>query len=290
MSRRRPPPPIEALPEHLTSRGGDPALLKAELVDVITTAIANQPRSLQRRIGPSEIGSPCQRRIGYKLAGVPPVNGSSAWRPTVGTAVHTWLEDVFRLANRVWRDQAGADVTRWLVEHKVCIGEVPGLAAIVADDHDDDDIRGRCDLYDRVTATSVDWKIVGPATLKRVKTGHLDHKYRVQGHAYGYGWTRRGQPVDTVAVMFLPSNGELAQAHMWHEAYDQQVVADALSNVATVTAALTAFGPERALPVLTTADDHCDFCPYRLPAATDVAEACPGHRAQEHDTTRPNVA
>lgn len=281
------PPVIEQLPDALTSRGGDPDLLKAELVDVITTAIAANPRSLQRRIGPSEIGSPCQRRIGYILAGTEKVTADGdAWRPTVGTAVHTWLEHVFVQANRAWRAQAGHDVTRWLVEHKVSIGEVPGLAALVADDHDDDEIRGRCDLYDRVTATSIDWKVVGPATLKRVKTGHLDEKYRVQGHAYGYGWTRRGQPVDTVAVMFLPSNGELSQAHMWHQPYDEQVVRDALANVATVTAALSTFGPERALPVLATADDHCDFCPYRLAASTDVAQACPGHPVQEqHNPT-----
>ncbi len=281
------PPVIEQMPPGLQSRGGDPQLLKAELVDVITTAIANNPRSLQRRIGPSEIGSPCQRRIGYKLAGIRPVNGSSAWRPTVGTAVHTWLETVFTEANRAWREDGGHDTTRWLVEHKVSIGEIPGLGALVADDHDDDEIRGRCDLYDRVTATSIDWKVVGPATLKRVKTGHLDHKYRVQGHAYGYGWTRRGQPVDTVAVMFLPANGELAQAHLWAEPYDQAVVDTALTNVATVTAALTAFGPQRVLPVLATADDHCDFCPYRLAAATNVAEACPGHPPMQE---QPNPA
>ena len=285
MSRPQ-PPAIERLPDALTSRGGDPQLLKAELVDVITTAIADAPRSKQRRIGPSEIGSPCQRRLGYKLAGVTPVNDSAAWRPTVGTAVHSWLEQVFSLANRAWRDQAGADVTRWLVEHKVAVGDIPGMGVLVADNHDDDTIMGRCDLYDRVTATSIDWKVVGPATLKRVKAGHIDNKYRVQGHAYGHGWTRRNQPVDTVAVMFLPSNGELSQAHMWHEPYDTQIVADALARVATVTATLTAFGPERALPVLSTADDHCQFCPYRLPAATDVAEACPGHPAQEqHNPT-----
>lgn len=284
------PPVIERLPADLMQRGGDPQLLKAELMHTISEAIAANPRSLQRRIGPSEIGSPCQRRIGYKLAGVPPVNGSSAWRPTVGTAVHTWLEAVFTAANKAWREQAGHDVTRWLVEHKVSIGEVPGLGALVADHHDDDEIQGRCDLYDRVTATSIDWKIVGPATLTRVKTGHIDVKYRVQGHAYGYGWTRRGQPVDTVAVMFLPSNGELNQAHLWAEPYDQAVVDGALTQVGTVTAALAAFGPEKTLPVLATADDHCDFCPYRLPASTNVAEACPGHIDRGQEQHNPTAA
>lgn len=281
------PPPVEPLPEPLMQRGRDPQQLRAELVDAIAHAIANHPRSLQRRIGPSEIGSPCQRRIGHKLAGTATVSAlGDGWRPTVGTAVHTWLQDTFTAANRDWRQHTGADVTRWLVEHKVSVGEVPGLGVLVGDGRDDDEVRGRCDLYDRVTATSIDWKVVGPATLKRAKAGHLEDKYRVQAHAYGLGWTRRAQPVDTVAVMFLPSNGELSQAHMWAEPYDARVALDALAAVGTVTAALNAFGPMRTLPVLTTADDHCQWCPYHLPAATDLTQACPGHPGeQQHNPT-----
>lgn len=265
---------LSQLPPIPTQRGGDPMMLRDELLHVIRTTIADNPRSQQKRIGPSEIGSPCQRRIGYKLAGVEPVNDSTAWRPTVGTAVHTWLEDAFLAANRRWRETTGEDVTRYLLEHKVDVGDILGQP-----------ITGRCDLYDRVTATSVDWKIVGQATLRRVNAGHIDVKYRAQGHMYGRGWTRRGMPVDTVAVFFLPSAGELSQAVFWHEPYDEQIATGALANASTVQAALTLAGPGGALPVLSTADDHCDFCPYMLPASTELGEACPGHREPDAHTT-----
>jgi hypothetical protein len=70
----------------------------AEVARQLTGAVraysANRPRSLQRRIGPSEVGSPCTRSLGYKLAGVEPVNtgGGDPWASFVGTATHAELE------------------------------------------------------------------------------------------------------------------------------------------------------------------------------------------------------
>ena len=128
------------LPEALLMRGGDPTLVRDELLDAIRAAIRAHPRSAQTRIGPSEIGTPCQRRLGYRVAGVRPVQaGGDGWRPTVGTAVHSWLEAAFsdpRLA-----DAEGE--ARWVTEAQVDVGEIGGVR-----------ITGRCDLYDRVTATS----------------------------------------------------------------------------------------------------------------------------------------
>jgi len=72
---------------------------KQAVYDVIRGAIANHPRSLQKRIGPSEIGTPCDRRIGYKLLGQEENPRGDAWKPTVGTAVHGWLEKALEDAN-----------------------------------------------------------------------------------------------------------------------------------------------------------------------------------------------
>ena len=41
--------------------------LAAEYMDVITTGMASHERSLQRLIGPSEIGVPCDRALINKL-------------------------------------------------------------------------------------------------------------------------------------------------------------------------------------------------------------------------------
>jgi hypothetical protein len=66
---------------------------RVDLMDAIRHKITHHPRSLQKRIGPSEIGNPCDRRIGYKLLGQPENPRGDAWKPTIGTAVHAWLEE-----------------------------------------------------------------------------------------------------------------------------------------------------------------------------------------------------
>lgn len=267
---------LSGLPPITQQRGGDPTLLFAEMLDVIARAIGDHPRSRQRRIGPSEMGSPCARRLAYRLAGVEPVNVDTPWRPTVGTAVHTWLEDAFRAENRRWREETGIDVTRWLLEMRLEVGQVGG-----------ETIEGSCDVYDRVTATSNDWKVVGPDALKRYKAHGPGQQYRAQAHLYARGWVARGLPVDTVAITFLPSNGELRDAHFWHEPYDEQVALDTLARVDTIASLVAAGGPAAAA-ALPTADAHCRFCPFHLPAATELTEACPGHPVA--GITRPDAA
>lgn len=253
-------PDLPELPPIDTARGGDADMVCEELAYFIGRAIVMHPRSQQTRLGPSEIGSPCARRLGYRLAGVAEVNDRGpAWKPTVGTAVHAWLEETFRGVNR------DLGVPRFLLEHKVDTGEAGG-----------EHITGSCDLYDRVTATVVDWKIVGTAALRRYKKDGPGTQYRTQAHLYGRGWQRRGQPVDTVGIFFLPQNGELSEAHFWHEPYDEQIAVDALTRLDAIYSVVDKAGLA-ALPLLPTGDAYCNFCPFYMPAATELTEACPGH-------------
>jgi hypothetical protein len=262
-------PQIDALPTHLSQRGGDPGLVCDEYVDVITHAIRNNPRSLQRAIGPSEVGHTCSRRIGYKLLDYDDINtGEHApWLPTVGTGVHGWLEETFTLAN------SGRQNLRWLVELRVEVGEVGGQV-----------ITGSCDLYDRVTATVFDHKIVGATTLKRVKANkHPGDQYRTQIHLYGRGLARRGLPVDHVAIAFLPRNAELHDRYIWHEPYAEQVALAGLERAEGIALATTALGAD-ALATLPTADAFCHRCPYFRHGSIDPATGCPGH--PQGDQTR----
>lgn len=71
----------------------DGTLTEQAYVEAIRHAIANHPRSLQRAIGPSEVGIECDRRLAYKLLGHPERDGGDGWLPTVGTGVHSWLEE-----------------------------------------------------------------------------------------------------------------------------------------------------------------------------------------------------
>jgi hypothetical protein len=252
---------IDPLPAELMRRG-DPEAVKAQLLELIKDAIANHPRSLQKRIGPSEVGHPCARRIGYILLGGEPLNPfpDTPWKPTIGTAVHAWLEEAFMAAN----DADPSGWTRWLVELTVAVGTILGV-----------EITGHCDLYDRVTATAVDWKIVGDTPLKKYRSKGPGDQYRKQIHLYGRGLTARGLPVDTVAIAFLPRNGELRDAYLWHEPYDEQVALAALQRAEGVALTVQALGTG-GLQHLEAVEAYCSRCPFHVRNSTDLAKGCPG--------------
>jgi len=264
-------PAIPALPEHLTQRGGNPDLVRDELLDIIKNAITNHPRSLQTRIGPSEVAHPCARRIGYILLGHPKTEfpNDVPWLPTIGTAVHAWAEEQFLLHG------AGRDQVRYLVELTLDVGEILGIP-----------VTGHGDLYDRATATMIDWKIVGPTPLKKYRSQGPGEQYRGQIHLYGRGVRRRGLPCDTVMIAFLPRNGELRDAYFWHEPYDEQVALAALERANGIALAAQSLGPA-ALPMLPTADAYCQRCPYYQRGSVDPTQGCPGDEAVQAGMPEP---
>ncbi len=238
--------------------------LVEELDQIIIDGINNQPRSLQKRIGPSEMGTPCDLRIGYKLLDQPPVNVEDrvAWKPWIGTQVHDGLGCLFELANAKFPPRPNGDY-RFLVEWKLDICQING-----------DDVDGNCDLY--ADANVIDWKIVGGEQLRKYKKNGPGDQYRTQAHLYGYGWAQKGYPVDRVAVYFLPRDQEFRQRYCWSEPYDEQVALDAITRVDGIARLAAALGPA-ALPLLKTGDAYCRFCPWFRPGSTDLAGGCAGH-------------
>lgn len=265
------PPP---LPPFLTQADADPSLLREELLHVIRRAIEQHPRSLQVQIGPSEVGHPCARRIGYKLLDYDENPGEPNWKATVGTAVHAWLEEVFGGDNAKQYDPAGG-VTRWILEATLDCGTYLGGP-----------IKGHCDAYDQVTYTVIDWKAVGPTQLKKYKAKGPGPQYRTQAHTYGYGWRRAGRRVDRVAVMFLPRDGDLRNAYWWSEPYDEQIALDGLKRLDGIYLTTSALG-DKALPLLPTADAFCRMCPYFTAHSTDLTRGCPGDPAAQQSTASP---
>jgi len=245
-----------------------PALAPAEpawntLRPLVEDAIDNDPRSLQTRIGPSEIGTSCDACLVSKLAGIPEKRDGGAWLPTVGRAVHEWLETVAMMAN--------GDRARWLVETTVSVGTVGGV-----------DITGHADLFDLHQGEVLDWKIVGPTTLKKAKPCARDAarvptvfpSYHVQRHLYGYGFTRRGLKVRTVTLAFLPRNApSLREAVVLSEPYDEQVALAAIARADMFAAAINALGLEHVLAATGGHTGNEYSC-----ARFDDSIAGPGHR------------
>lgn len=258
-------PEFPQLPAAEMQLGSDPQLLWKELLGVLKWAAAGAPRSQQSVIGPSEIGAPCLRRIGHKLAGTPPVNRGSAWRPVVGTATHAWLASALDMHGDDAQARDALAVRRWMTEQRVMVGTIAGT-----------EIWGTADAYDRITGTVVDWKVVGPSTLRSVKIGGPSETYQTQLHLYGMGFFNGGYPVEHVAIAYMPSNGDWHDAVYWNAEWDPEAAIKALARVEGIALALGAAGPAVVLPALPVADYYCQGCPFFAYRADDLTRACPG--------------
>lgn len=215
----------------------------------IRTHLMSSPRGLQISIGPSEF-SPCDRQIAGKLFGLPKTP-QAAWRPATGTAIHSFLEDLFSSAE-VLPDGG----PRWLTERRVKVGLLDGKP-----------LTGSCDLYDRLTHTTVDHKYVGITTLKSVRAGKISQRYKTQQQLYAHGLVAAGFPVKDVAICYLPASGELEDAVWWAEPYDPAIAEEALLRVNEINNRVKQGEP---LDAFKTSEDWCSSCPVLL------ARMCPG--------------
>lgn len=229
--------------------------------DIMIDKMVNQPRSLQRRIGPSEMGIECDRAILYKLERVPEPPRGPAWKPQVGTALHDQQERWFTEAAA-----AGAsEENRWLCEQSVVVGK------IAFEDH-----TGSTDLFDTWGHAVGDWKFVGPNRLSHYKKHGPSVQYRKQAHLYGFGWAAEGWQVDLVMIFFIPRDGELSDSYVWSEPYDEQVATDTMRRMNTLDGLRRAIGLEQALTLYPyCADRFCNWCAPHVRKEAAVAKAAP---------------
>jgi len=254
---------LPVLAEHLQQRGGSGDLVGKELLWHVKESIKGAPRSHQRMIGPSEIGDPCARRIAYKLLGTAELaERPPAWPATVGTGVHLWLADAFT------PHEVETGQERWFVETKLVVGQVDG-----------EDVTGTCDLYDRDTATVIDWKTTSKAKIGKLRHGTaIDERYLVQINLYARGWKLLGHPVDQVMIVYLPRDGQLADAYVWHDEYREDVALNALERLHGISTIVTTFGVD-ALDLIPTTESYCLHCSYLRTGSSHLGEGCPGDPA-----------
>lgn len=219
--------------------------------ETLWTASADRPRSRQAAIGPSELGLACSREIAYKLAGTAPVNfGIDPMPSMVGTAMHAHMAEIF---------SAARPVGRYLVEHRVTYRGVSGTL----------------DLYDRRTATLLDWKFPKRAKVRRVLADGPPRQYRWQMQVYAAGLVAAGETPARIAVVYIPVDGALTDIATWMFPIVPAEADEAVDRQDTVRAQLL----EAGAPGQVTANPSrlCPWCPYHRPQwSGDLAVACPG--------------
>lgn len=238
-----------------------PHPFKQPLMEAIYWADANTARSIQRHIGPSEIGTDCPREVAFKLAGTPEAGqGVDPWFAVMGTAVHEWLSFALDEYQKIVLGREGEN-RRWLVEQRVRI------------EHDEFGLSGNTDVFDRDRLEVIDYKLFGNDALKNLRENGPTTTYRVQAHTYGKGWRQRGYDVKSVAIVGLPRSSFLRNMHIWSEPFDESIADAALSRVALIERGVKGgIQPER----FPTSGGHCQFCHHFRKGLPADSTGCPG--------------
>ena len=168
-------------------------------------------RDMQRKIGPSTIGSPCKKCIAEALKGTFVETEQKRQRywagAAIGTAVHLYLEE-----------RAPLFIPELITERKVTIGELKGYGWIsgTADGVLPPDVP----FYPVDKWTMLDWKTTQREKLTWIRQAALFppeagenaklkearfklESYFGQTHLYAYGMVQAGVPVESILISFI---------------------------------------------------------------------------------------
>jgi hypothetical protein len=234
-----------------------------ELRGIVTRYASQMPRSVQRHLGPSELGHECDRQVVGKMAGVPVTNHvADPWASIMGTAGHAYVAQAFD-----W-DNLHNNYLRWLTEARVTPDPGPGAHP------------GTADLYDTFFRCVVDHKFQGDSTRSRLRSQGPPRHYYVQLLLYRQGYLNMGLPV---IVSWPRTKSTLDDMYVWSHVptpEDEQLVHDVLTQTQYRQLVADAVHAGRfdimdvpAVPE----DNECYFCGlYRPQAAYDGKYGCPG--------------
>ena len=257
---------------------GEPPLWP-EIRGIIEHDIASQPRSLQRELGPSEIGTDCPHCLAAKLAGWEQLP-TPGWLPFIGTCVHEHFERLFsRLSHQP------EYLNRWRSELAVDVAPLYGI------DGSGYDIHGHIDLWDQQAHATCDWKIVGDTTLRQVKAHGPSQTYLTQASLYGLGLTRQGETVRRSCIYYLPRNAmTLDKAIPWEQPFDPKPGKWAINRLRLLRTLLDIIeqaegreGRDQWISLLPRSSSHCFDCATwadtplvdGLPNKTDTSGSLP---------------
>ena len=235
--------------------------LANELTNIITEASRYTPRSQQVYIGPSEVGQECVRRLAYKLLDWEKANesGGGSWAANVGTAIHSFLEEIFSKYPE-----------KYEVEQKVQIRA---------------NLSGTVDLFDKEKGYVLDWKTTSPAGVKAKRSEGATSQQVTQVQLYGYGKAQQGVQVNKVGLIFLPTGGQITDMHIELYDYDENASLSALARLDSVYELLSTIDVEenpQMWPLIpATPSRMCMYCPYYRPFSTDLSIACNGDTGEK---------
>ena len=199
------------------------------LLQVLREKDASRSRSVQKEVGPSELGG-CRRKVWYRLNGQPETNDNELKLAAImGTAIHAEIEKAISIA-----DPTGE---RYIVEQEV---EAEGIKAHI-------------DLWIPETGDVVDWKTVKKQNLSYFPSNQ--QRWQVQVYGYLLEKSGLGKP-KTVNLVAIPRDGDERDVKIHSEEYDPAIAQEALNWLAALKEAHEAPEPEKD-------ETYCKFyCKY----------------------------
>jgi hypothetical protein len=188
-----------------------------ELIKAVTASSKGSSRSLQKQVGPSEIGG-CRRKTWLKINGYQSTNPNTLRLSAImGTAIHTYIQEAF--------ERQDPFKERYILEGEF---EYEGLM-------------GHVDMYDKENCEVVDWK-----TVKKTNLTYFPSKQqRMQVQLYGYLLTKNGTEVKTVTLVAIPRDGDERDIVYHSEPYDESVALAGLAWLKEVQEMKEAPAPEK---------------------------------------------
>lgn len=173
---------------------------------VIAEITKKTERDKQRRIGPSEIGNPCDKCLGRALMDERAEQDFSLY-PWLGTGNHYYMED------HTFKD--------YKHELRLMVGEIPGYG----------EIKGTTDMFDTDEHAVVDWKFVGLKAIKKYRTSGVSDQYRFQAQTYGRGAELAGLEPKKIVIVFIPrDSGNVKDIWVHEEEYQPEMAKAALDR------------------------------------------------------------
>ncbi|MFT4202167.1 PD-(D/E)XK nuclease family protein [Gordonia sp. (in: high G+C Gram-positive bacteria)] len=237
---------------------------KDELIGMLREFSDSRPRSLQTRLGPSELGHPCDKKMALALADAPRCNASAGdpLPSLLGSAGHSLMEQALAAYNETYGQ-------RFLIEQKV------------SPLHPAEAFAGTMDCYDLHDDAVIDWKFAGARKMTDVRRDNDPGiLYRTQAHVYALGCERTlGVEPKKVRIVFLPRAGFSTGAVVWEESYDRDRAEAAIDRVQALLLMVDDLRavehPER-FDLFPTTPLQCEYCPFHRPQPTGPHECAGG--------------
>jgi len=179
-------------------------------------------RDKQRKIGPSQIGDPCDYCVGAKLLGRKQLKSRYWLAGKLGTAMHSMLEAAVAEADKT--DYRFTSLLSAKVEQKVMVYNLSGYGTI----------SGKIDL--QIPGVIIDYKSTTKLKLAKYKLDGVPHQYVVQQNLYAFGVNQLGgEQIQKICLVFVNRDGQGdGDVTIISFKYDEKVALEALVRLESI--------------------------------------------------------